>query len=91
MSERAEALEKRLRVEGVKTGRIHSLDLPGQAAEGLAIGLLGPEETSWLLDYDRKVMDIIHVDDFAPHELGTNGKPRLRIDTPVQEQNELFA
>ena len=28
-----------------------------------------------LRDYDRKVMDIINVDDFAPHELGAATQP----------------
>lgn len=90
MAERAEELEKRLRVEGVKTGRLLALDLPGQIGEAERIGLLSAEEASWLRTYDRKVMDIIHVDDFAPHELGTNGKPRARGETSVQEQSELF-
>jgi acyl-CoA dehydrogenase len=90
MAERAESLEKRLRVEGVKTGRISALDLPGQIDEGEREGLLSAEEAVWLRAYDRKVMELINVDDFAPHELGTNGKPRPRIDLPTQEQAELF-
>jgi acyl-CoA dehydrogenase len=90
MADRAESLEKRLRVEGVKTGRVTSLDLPGQIDEAEKIGLLSAEEAAWLRTYDRKVMELVNVDDFAPHELGTNGKPRLRIDIPTQEQTELF-
>ncbi|MBM4216844.1 MAG: acyl-CoA dehydrogenase, partial [Gammaproteobacteria bacterium] len=90
MAERAEALEKRLRVEGVKTGRITALDLPGQIDEGESSGLLSNEEAAWLRAYDRKVMELINVDDFAPHELGTHGKPRPRIDLATQEQAELF-
>jgi len=90
MAEQAETLEKRLRVEGVKTGRVTALDLPGQIDEGERTGLLSRDEAAWLRNYDRKVMDLIHVDDFAPHELGTNGKPRLRVDAAAQEQNELF-
>ncbi|MBM4209127.1 MAG: acyl-CoA dehydrogenase [Gammaproteobacteria bacterium] len=90
MAEQAETLEKRLRVEGVKTGRVTTLDLPGQIDEGERTGLLSRDEAAWLRNYDRKVMDLIHVDDFAPHELGTNGKPRLRVDAAAQEQNELF-
>jgi acyl-CoA dehydrogenase len=90
MADRAESLEKRLRVEGVKTGRVTSLDLPGQIDEAEKIGLLSTEETAWLRTYDRKVMELVNVDDFAPHELGTNGKPRPRIDIPTQEQTELF-
>jgi len=73
MAERAEELDKRLRVEGVKTGRISALDLPGQIDQAEQIGLLSPEEAAWLREHDRKIMELIHVDDFAPHELGTNG------------------
>ncbi|MDH5176551.1 MAG: acyl-CoA dehydrogenase, partial [Gammaproteobacteria bacterium] len=40
LSVRAEPLEKRIRVEGVKTGRITALDLPGQIDQALAIGLI---------------------------------------------------
>ncbi len=65
----AEPLEKRLRVEGVKTGRITALDLPGQIEQGASIGLLTPVEAQQLREYDRKVMDIVNVDDFAPGEL----------------------
>ena len=69
MSQKVEPLERRLRVEGVKTGRIKSLDAAGQIAEGLALGLVSGEEAALLLDYDRRIMNIIHVDDFAPAEL----------------------
>jgi acyl-CoA dehydrogenase len=65
----AEPLEKRLRVEGVKTGRITALDLPGQIEQALAAGLLSPAEAQLLRDYDRKVMEIVNVDDFASEEL----------------------
>jgi acyl-CoA dehydrogenase len=74
----AEPLEKRLRVEGVKTGRITALDLPGQIEQALAAGLLSPAEAQQLRDYDRKVMDIINVDDFATEDLvaGVQDVPR---------------
>jgi acyl-CoA dehydrogenase len=65
----AEPLEKRLRVEGVKTGRITALDLPGQIEQAVAIGLLDADEARLLRDYDRKVMDIVNVDDFSSEEL----------------------
>jgi acyl-CoA dehydrogenase len=89
MADRAEALEKRLRVEGVKTGRVRSLDLPGQIAEAEQVGLLSAEEAAWLREYDRKVMDLVHVDDFAPHELGTDGRARLQVNLQVTESSEL--
>jgi hypothetical protein len=34
-----------------------------------------------LREYDRKVMDLINVDDFAPHELGVAAQP---APSPVQ-------
>jgi acyl-CoA dehydrogenase len=69
LSVNAEPLEKRLRVEGVKTGRVTALDLPGQVAQAEAIGLLSAAEAQLLRDYDRKVMDIVNVDDFTTEEL----------------------
>ncbi len=72
LAQAAEPLEKRLRVDGVKTGRITALDLPGQIQQGLAAGILSETEAASLREYDRKVMEIVHVDDFAPEELGVN-------------------
>ena len=69
LAAKVEPIERRLRVDGVKTGRIRSLGVAAQVAEGRAIGLLSEEEAGLLLDYDRRIMDIIHVDDFAPSEL----------------------
>jgi acyl-CoA dehydrogenase len=71
----AEPLEKRLRVEGVKTGRITALDLPGQIEQAAAISLLNESEAQLLRDYDRKVMDIINVDDFTTEELMAGERP----------------
>jgi acyl-CoA dehydrogenase len=69
MAQAAEPLERKIRVEGTKTGRVTALDLPGQIAEAEGAGILSVEEAALLRDYDRKVMEIVHVDDFAPHEL----------------------
>ena len=66
-----EPLEKRIRVEGVKTGRVSALDLPGQIDQALAAGIITAAEAQALHEFDRKVMNLIHVDDFAAHELGT--------------------
>ncbi|MBS0387601.1 MAG: acyl-CoA dehydrogenase [Proteobacteria bacterium] len=68
----AEPLEKKLRVEGVRTGRITALDLPGQIEQGRALGILTGEEADNLRHYDELVMDIVNVDEFAPDELGTH-------------------
>jgi acyl-CoA dehydrogenase len=78
-----EPLEKRIRVEGVKTGRVTALDLPGRIQQALAIGLISETEAAALRDYDRKVMDIIHVDDFDSSELGTQAQPAPRSSAHV--------
>jgi acyl-CoA dehydrogenase len=82
LAETLEPLEKRIRVEGVKTGRITALDLPGQIQQAVAAGLISETEAAALRDYDRKVMHLIHVDDFAPHELGTQAR---RDSEPARE------
>jgi acyl-CoA dehydrogenase len=69
----AEPIERRLRVDGVKTGRVTALDLVGQIAQGKALGILTAAEADMLLDYDRRIMNIIDVDDFSPHELPAGG------------------
>ncbi len=69
LSTMAEPLEKRIRVEGVKTGRVTALDLPGQIGQALQHAILSHAEAQLLLAYDAKVLDIINVDDFAPQEL----------------------
>ncbi|MEA3141315.1 MAG: acyl-CoA dehydrogenase [Gammaproteobacteria bacterium] len=66
----AEPLEKRIRIEGVKTGRVTALDLPGQVMQARTLGIISEAEAEVLENYDAKVMDIINVDDFEPHELG---------------------
>jgi acyl-CoA dehydrogenase len=69
MSVVAEPLEKRIRVEGVKTGRITALDPPGQIEQALGAGLINAAEAALLREYDHKVMHIINVDDFSSEEL----------------------
>jgi len=70
LAEALEPVEKRIRVEGVKTGRVTALDLPGQITQALALGIISETEAVSLREFDRKVMSLVHVDDFAPHELG---------------------
>lgn len=69
LSAAAELLDKRIRVDGVKTGRITALDLPGQISQALQLGIVTEAEAAALRDYDSKVSELINVDDFAPHEL----------------------
>jgi acyl-CoA dehydrogenase len=73
LAEAAEALEKRVRVEGIKTGKITSLDLPGQIRQAQQLGILSAGEAETLRRYDAKVMDLLNVDDFAPADIGTQG------------------
>ena len=75
LAEGAEPLQKRVRVEGVKTGRITALDLPGQIQQALAAGILSESEAATLREYDRHVMEIIKVDDFATDELAAGEQP----------------
>jgi acyl-CoA dehydrogenase len=69
LSQTAEPIEKRIRVEGVKAGKVTALDVPGQIAQALAAGIISETEAASLRDYDRKVMELISVDDFESHEL----------------------
>jgi acyl-CoA dehydrogenase len=75
LSENAEPLEKRIRVDGVKTGKVTALDLPGQIQQALAAGILSETEAAMLRDYDRRVMDLINVDDFNSEELAAGQQP----------------
>jgi acyl-CoA dehydrogenase len=87
LADTAEPLEKRLRVEGVKTGRITALDLPGQIQQGLAVGILTETEAATLREYDRRVMDIIHVDDFTTEEMAASQEPEEEELRPVRVGN----
>jgi acyl-CoA dehydrogenase len=78
-----EPLEKRIRVEGVKTGRVTALDLPGRIQQALAAGIVSETEAAALRDYDRKVMDLINVDDFEPQALGVQAQPAARSSAHV--------
>jgi acyl-CoA dehydrogenase len=75
MAQSAEPVEKRIRVDGVKTGKVTALDVPGQIAQALAQGIVSEHEAAMLRDYDRKVMDLISVDDFDPRELAAEAAP----------------
>ncbi|MSQ92235.1 MAG: acyl-CoA dehydrogenase [Gammaproteobacteria bacterium] len=76
----AEPIEKRIRVEGVKTGRVTALDLPGQIREAQAAGIINEDEAAQLREYDRKVMDIINVDDFNARELVAGSTYEIQLD-----------
>ena len=75
MAPTAETIERKLRIEGIRTGRVSSLELPRQIEQAQELGILSDHEASFLSEYDRQVMEIVGVDDFAPHELGTDPAP----------------
>ena len=75
LADSAESIEKRIRVEGVKTGKVTALDTPGQIAQARELGIISETEAASLRDYDRKVMELISVDDFDTHELAARGTP----------------
>jgi acyl-CoA dehydrogenase len=80
LSTMAESLEKRIRVDGVKAGRVTALDLPGQIEQAVRAGILSEAEAAVLRDYDAKVSDLIGVDDFAPAELRAGAGPHADLD-----------
>jgi acyl-CoA dehydrogenase len=75
MAQSAEPIEKRIRVDGVKTGKVTALDVPGQITQALAAGIISETEAAMLREYDRKVMEIISVDDFDSTELASQAEP----------------
>jgi Spy/CpxP family protein refolding chaperone len=48
--------------------------VPGQIAQALAAGIISDTEAAMLRDYDRKVMELISVDDFDSSELGAQAE-----------------
>jgi acyl-CoA dehydrogenase len=68
-----EPIERKLRIDGVKTGKVTALDFPGQVAQALQAGIIDAAQAGALLDYDRRIMRIINVDDFDPSELPAGG------------------
>ncbi len=68
----AEISEKKLRISGVKMKLITALDLPGQIEQGVKLGIITEAEAVALRDYDRQVMEIINVDEFASEELASH-------------------
>jgi acyl-CoA dehydrogenase len=75
MAQTAEPIEKRIRVDGVKTGKVTALDVPGQIAQALTAGIISDTEAAMLREYDRKVMELISVDDFDDSELAAQAEP----------------
>ncbi len=75
LAERAEPIEKRIRNEGIKTGKIRTLDYALQIDQAAAAGIISDAEAGCLRDFDVKLMRIIQVDDFAPQDLVSPAHP----------------
>jgi acyl-CoA dehydrogenase len=86
LSQMAEPIEKRIRVEGVKAGKVTALDVPGQITQALAAGIISETEAASLRDYDRKVSELIAVDDFESHELAASSSDAERSSSPANFQ-----
>ena len=86
LSQTAEPVEKRIRVDGVKTGKVTALDPPGQIAQALQQGIISETEAAMLRDYDRKVMELISVDDFDTRELGAEAPAAESQDSGASMQ-----
>ena len=82
LAEQLEPLLKRIRVEGVKTGKVSALDLPGQIQQALTAGIVSETEAAALREYDRKTMVLINVDDFASEELAAQAQPPAAQSRP---------
>ena len=54
LSTMAESLEKRIRVDGVKAGRVTALDLPGQIEQAVQAGILSEAEAAFCATTMRK-------------------------------------
>jgi acyl-CoA dehydrogenase len=74
LSMTAEPLERKLRVDGVKTGKVTALDLPHQIDQAQSLGILTAAEADMLRDYDRKVMNVVNVDDFTSEEMAAGAR-----------------
>ena len=47
----------------------------GQITQALGAGIISETEAAMLRDYDRKVTELISVDDFESHELAAQAQP----------------
>ena len=48
--------------------------MPGQITQALAVGIISETEAASLREYDRKVMELIGVDDFETHEMAAGAQ-----------------
>jgi acyl-CoA dehydrogenase len=72
LSRQLAPLERRLR-QARKESLIRADYLAAQIVEAERAGVISKEEAEALRDYDQKVLALLSVDDFAPHELARSG------------------
>jgi acyl-CoA dehydrogenase len=72
LSRQLAPLERRLR-QARKESLISADYLAAQIVEAERAGVISKEEAEALRDYDQKVLALLSVDDFAPHELARSG------------------
>jgi len=68
LAEEVKPLERKV-FDAKRRGELESDDTPGQIEEARKKGVISAEEAKQITAFDRKVMELIAVDDFAPDEL----------------------
>ncbi len=81
-AEEVKPLERKV-FDAKRRGELVSDDTPGQIAEARKKGIITAEEAKQITAFDKKVMALIAVDDFAPTELRRNA-PAARKKTPTK-------
>ena len=82
LAEEVKPLERKV-FDAKRRGDLESDDTPGQIEEARKKGVISAEEAKQITAFDRKVMELIAVDDFAPEEL-TSYAPTARKKTPTK-------
>ena len=82
LAEEVKPLERKV-FDAKRRGDLESDDTPGQIEEARKKGVISGEEAKQITAFDRKVMELIAVDDFAPEEL-TSYAPTARKKTPTK-------
>jgi acyl-CoA dehydrogenase len=83
LSQKLAPLERRLK-QARKEGLIRSEYLAAQITEAERAGVISGEEANALRDYDRKVGELLSVDDFAAHELARSTSASDLVAATVQ-------
>ena len=83
MAVAAEPVEKMLK-KAVKDGRVSSPHPLEQIDEAVSAGVLSEDQAETLRELDKAVMELVRVDDFESHELGTlTTETQAAMDQPT--------